>query len=178
MAARRMLPVPVHWLSCILQKDGSAILPVKHSATDVFEAPSDNRGYHNFVTKSWLKNSLCLDKDCLTIRCVLTIIKGSHIEDVDMNSVDGQVWSMSKIARPILAPFWHYHSLVTEFVARGLTMFRRAGEPGSQIGGYFAKVMASDKTDARFGQILANQKLANLKMTSLGGFCSSILKTC
>jgi hypothetical protein len=170
------MDVRVKYSLSILQKDGSAILPVKHSATYIFKAPSDSRGYHNFVTNSWLRNSLCLDKDCLTIRCVLTVIKGSHIEDVDMNSVDSHVWSVSKIARPIFATFWHYHSLVTEFVARGLTKFRQAGEPGSQIGGDFAKVMASYETDAIFGQIWANQKLATQKLTSLEAFLQQHLE--
>ncbi|CAM0902618.1 unnamed protein product [Alopecurus aequalis] len=163
--------VRVKYSLSLLQKDGSSMLPVKCSATDIFKAPSDNRGYRNFVTKSWLKNQSCLDNDCLTIRCVLTVIKGSHIEDVDMDLVDSHVWSIFKIARPISAAFWRCHGLVTEFVARGLTKFKRA--PGLQSGGDFAKVLAAYETDGKLGRILANQKLffffgeANQKLVTL-----------
>ncbi|KQJ84713.1 hypothetical protein BRADI_5g22405v3 [Brachypodium distachyon] len=85
----------------ILQKDGTEVWPVTQTATEIFEAPSDSRGYPDFVAKSWLKHSSCLDGDCLTIRCVLTVIKGSHhLEDMLKNgegtdvafSVDGQVF--------------------------------------------------------------------------------------
>lgn len=71
----------------LLEKDGR-LSPVTNShMKHTFSPASDNWGFIKFVEKSKLQGSPFVENDCLTIRCLLTVVKESRTEDVEMNSI-------------------------------------------------------------------------------------------
>lgn len=71
----------------LLERDGKMSQATNSSMKHTFSPTSDNWGFIKFIEKSKLQGSPCLANDCLTIRCVLTVVKQSRTVDADTNSV-------------------------------------------------------------------------------------------
>ncbi|KAL6843972.1 hypothetical protein ACP4OV_025645 [Aristida adscensionis] len=71
----------------LLEKGGALSQVTNACMKHTFSPASDNWGFIKFVEKSKLQGPPCLDNDCLTIRCVLTVVKQSRTVDAGMNSV-------------------------------------------------------------------------------------------
>uniref|UniRef100_A0A0A9FP48 BTB domain-containing protein n=1 Tax=Arundo donax TaxID=35708 RepID=A0A0A9FP48_ARUDO len=73
----------------LLERDEKMSSATSSVMKHTFSPPpaSDNWGFIKFVEKSKLLASPCLQNDCLTIRCVLTVMKKSRTFDADTNSV-------------------------------------------------------------------------------------------
>ncbi|KAF7056145.1 hypothetical protein CFC21_063583 [Triticum aestivum] len=70
----------VKYTFSLLEKDGKVSNLTDGAYT--FSSASTGRGWTNFIDKSKLKELLSRNDDCLTIRCVLTVIKDHHTEQV------------------------------------------------------------------------------------------------
>ncbi|VAI11073.1 unnamed protein product [Triticum turgidum subsp. durum] len=70
----------VKYTFSLLEKDGK--VSNLTDSTYTFSSASIGRGWTNFIEKSKLKELLSRNDDCFTIRCVLTVIKDHHTEQV------------------------------------------------------------------------------------------------
>lgn len=71
----------------LLGKDGKLSQVTNSYMKHTFSPASDNWGFIKFAEKSKLQSSPFLHNDCLTIRCLLTVVRESHTKDVEVNSV-------------------------------------------------------------------------------------------
>ncbi|CAD6262215.1 unnamed protein product [Miscanthus lutarioriparius] len=72
----------------LLERDGKMPPASNPYMKHTFSLASDNWGFTKFMEKSRLQQgSPYLDRDCLTIRCVLTVVIDSRTVDNEMNSV-------------------------------------------------------------------------------------------
>lgn len=71
----------------LMEKDGKLSQVTNSHMRHTFSPASDNWGFIKFVEKIKLQGPPFLDNDCFTIRCLLTVVKESRTEDVQMNSV-------------------------------------------------------------------------------------------
>lgn len=71
----------------LLEKDGNISQLAHFSGAHTFASVGSDWGFYRFVEKLKLKTSSCLDNDCFTIRCELTIIKEPRAEDIKANSI-------------------------------------------------------------------------------------------
>lgn len=66
----------------LLEKDGEAGKLNNTTTTPTFKSVGDAWGWGIFIDKSRLQQLLSRNYDCFTIRCVLTVIKDHHTEDL------------------------------------------------------------------------------------------------
>ncbi|KAM3317056.1 hypothetical protein ACQJBY_034945 [Aegilops geniculata] len=76
------MDVKVKFTLSLLEKDGKVSSLNSKSITAKFRPVDDCWGWAKFIDKSKLKELLPRNDDCFTIRCVLTVIKDHHTEDV------------------------------------------------------------------------------------------------
>ncbi|KAG8052240.1 hypothetical protein GUJ93_ZPchr0001g30721 [Zizania palustris] len=81
----------------------------------------DNWGFIKFVEKSKLQASSFLHNDCLTIKCLLTVVKESHTQDVDVKYVvvppsnNLNTGEMSDVTLTVGGQLFHAHKCVMAF---------------------------------------------------------------
>ncbi|KAL6651430.1 hypothetical protein ACP70R_010355 [Stipagrostis hirtigluma subsp. patula] len=85
--------------------DGAMSQVTNSCMKHTFSPASDNWGFIKFVEKSRLQGPPCLDNNCLTIRCVLTVVKQSR-------TVAGEV-------NPIVVPPSSLHKDLAEMLTDG-----------------------------------------------------------
>ncbi|XBH88599.1 hypothetical protein VPH35_075865 [Triticum aestivum] len=76
------MDVKVKFTLSLLGKDGKISNLNSKTTTANFKPVGDTWGWDKFIGKSRLQELLSCNDDCFTIRCVLTIIKDHHTEDV------------------------------------------------------------------------------------------------